>query len=112
VPDRERALREMARVTRPGGRIAILELGEPRGPVLVRLARLHIHVILPRIGALLSGSREYRYLEKSIAAFPPPEQVMAMMERSGIEPLEARGLTFGACYLFVGRVLAAEEAAC
>jgi demethylmenaquinone methyltransferase/2-methoxy-6-polyprenyl-1,4-benzoquinol methylase len=112
VPDRERALREMARVTRPGGRIAILELGEPRGPVLGRLARLHIHVILPRIGALLSGSREYRYLEKSIAAFPPPEQVTAMMERSGIEPLEARGLTFGACYLFVGRVLAAEEAAC
>ena len=112
VPDRERGLREMARVTRPGGRIAILELGEPRGPVLGRLARLHIHVILPRIGALLSGSREYRYLEKSIAAFPPPEQVTAMMERSGIEPLEARRLTFGACYLFVGRVLAAEEAAC
>lgn len=112
VPDRERGLREMARVTRPGGRIAILELGEPRGPVLGRLARLHIHVILPRIGALLSGSREYRYLEKSIAAFPPPEQVTAMMDRCGIEPLEARRLTFGACYLFVGRVRAPEEAAC
>ena len=112
VPDRERGLREMARVTRAGGRIAILELGEPRGPVLGRLARLHIHVILPRIGALISGAREYRYLEKSIAAFPPPEQVSAMMERSGIEPLEARRLAFGACYLFVGRVRAAQEAAC
>ncbi len=112
VPDRERGLREMARVTRPGGHIAILELGEPRGPVLGRMARLHIHVIVPRVGALLSGAREYRYLEKSIAAFPPPEQVTAMMERSGIEPLEARRLTFGACYLFVGRVRAPEEAAC
>jgi len=104
VPDRERGLREMARVTRPGGRIAILELGEPRGPIMGRLARLHIHVLVPRLGALLSGAREYRYLERSIAAFPPPEQVTAMMERSGIEPLEARPLTFGACYLFVGRV--------
>ncbi len=104
VPDRERALREMARVTRPGGRIAILELGEPRGPVLGRLARLHIHVLVPRLGALLSGAREYRYLEKSIAAFPPPDEVLEMMRRSGIEPLAALPLTFGVCHLFVGRV--------
>jgi len=104
VPNRERALREMARVTRPGGRIAVLELGEPRGPLLGRVARLHIHVIVPRLGALLSGAREYRYLEKSIAAFPPPDEVARMMERSGIEPLEARPLTFGVCHLFVGRV--------
>lgn len=103
VPDRERGLREMARVTRPGGRIAVLELGEPRGPVLGRLARFHIHVIVPRIGALLSGAREYRYLERSIAAFPPPEQVIAMMERSGIAAAEAHPLMFGACTLFVGR---------
>jgi demethylmenaquinone methyltransferase / 2-methoxy-6-polyprenyl-1,4-benzoquinol methylase len=103
VPDRERGLREMARVTRPGGRIAILELGEPRGPVLGRLARLHIHVVVPWLGALLSGAREYRYLERSIAAFPPPEQVIAMMERSGIDQPSARPLTFGACTLYVGR---------
>jgi demethylmenaquinone methyltransferase / 2-methoxy-6-polyprenyl-1,4-benzoquinol methylase len=111
VPDREGALAEMARVTRPGGRIAILELGEPRGPVLGRLARLHIHVLVPRLGALLSGAREYRYLEKSIAAFPPPDVVAAMMERSGVEPLEARPLTLGVCHLFVGRVRA-EGAPC
>jgi demethylmenaquinone methyltransferase/2-methoxy-6-polyprenyl-1,4-benzoquinol methylase len=53
VPDRQRALAEMARVVRPGGRVCILELGEPDSA----LARLHVHHIVPRLGALLSGSR-------------------------------------------------------
>lgn len=102
VPDRERALREMARVTRPGGTIAILELGEPRGLLLGRLAWFHVHVVVPRIGALLSGAREYRYLEKSIAAFPPPGEVLEMMRRSGIQRAEVHPQSFGVCHLFVG----------
>lgn len=100
VPDRDRALREMARVTREGGRVAILELGEPRG-ILGPFARLHVHHVVPALGALLSGAAEYRYLERSIAAFPPPERFAAQMERAGLRVLEARPLTFGACTLFV-----------
>lgn len=103
VPDRERGLGEMARVTRPGGVVAILELGEPRGRILGRLARFHVHVVVPRVGALLSGAREYRYLERSIAAFPPPDQVLAMMRRSGLEDVAARPLSFGVCHLYTGR---------
>ena len=101
VPDRVRGLREMARVTRPGGRIAILELSEPRG-LLAPIARLHVHTLVPWVGALLSGAREYRYLERSIAAFPPPEQFAEMMQQAGLEVAEVRPLTFGACHLFVG----------
>jgi demethylmenaquinone methyltransferase/2-methoxy-6-polyprenyl-1,4-benzoquinol methylase len=101
VPDRARALREMARVTRPGGRIAVLELSEPRG-VLAPIARLHVHTLVPWVGALLSGAREYRYLERSIAAFPPPERFAEMMEQAGLEVVEVRPMTFGACHLFVG----------
>ena len=69
VPDRAQALREMSRVTRPGGRIAILELSEPRTGLFGKMARFHIHSVVPFVGALLSGVKEYRYLQRSIAAF-------------------------------------------
>jgi demethylmenaquinone methyltransferase/2-methoxy-6-polyprenyl-1,4-benzoquinol methylase len=102
VPDRARALREMARVTRAGGRIAILELSEPPGGVMGALARLHVHQIVPWLGALLSGAREYRYLQRSIAAFPPAETFASMMAESGIVVQRVQPLTFGVCHLYVG----------
>jgi demethylmenaquinone methyltransferase/2-methoxy-6-polyprenyl-1,4-benzoquinol methylase len=101
VPDRARALREMARVTRPGGRIAILELSEPRG-ILGPLARLHVHQIVPWLGSLLSGAKEYRYLQRSIAAFPPPQVFADLMRENGIVVGRVEPLTFGVCHLYVG----------
>ena len=101
VPDRPAALREMARVVRPGGRIAVLELGEPRRGLLGGAARIHTRHIVPRLGALLSGSREYAYLQKSIAAFPPPEQFVEIMTTAGLHVIEVVPLSFGACTLFV-----------
>ena len=102
VPDRPRALREMARVTKDGGRIAILELSEPKKGVLASLARFHIHTVVPWVGATISGAREYSYLQRSIAAFPPPDEFAAMMEEAGIEVLEVAPLTFGVVCLYVG----------
>ncbi|MFT3770857.1 MAG: bifunctional demethylmenaquinone methyltransferase/2-methoxy-6-polyprenyl-1,4-benzoquinol methylase UbiE [Minicystis sp.] len=101
VEDRPRALREMARVTRPGGRIAILELSEPRRGPLAVLARFHIHQVVPRLGGALSGASEYGYLQRSIAAFPPPDEFAAVMEGAGLEVLEVAPLTFGVVCLFV-----------
>jgi demethylmenaquinone methyltransferase/2-methoxy-6-polyprenyl-1,4-benzoquinol methylase len=105
VPDRLQGLREMARVTRPGGRVAILELSEPRGGVLGPLARFHVHSVVPTLGALLSGRREYHYLQKSIAAFPPAEQFEALMAEAGLGVVASSALTFGVCHLYVGEPL-------
>lgn len=104
VPDRSRALSELSRVVRPRGAVAVLELTEPRGGPLAPLARLHVHVVVPRLGGWLSGDPAYRYLSASIAAFPPPEGFAGMMREAGFVDVTATPLTFGVCHLFVGTV--------
>lgn len=101
VPDRALGLREMARVTRPGGRVAILELSEPRSGLLGPLARFHVHRVVPFLGALLSGAREYRYLRSSIEAFPPPAAFAETMREAGLDVARVTPLTFGVCCLYV-----------
>ncbi len=103
VPDRAAALAEMARVTRPGGRVVILELGEPRAGILAPAARFHIHCVVPRLGGWLSGDAEYSYLSASIEAFPPPETFRALMGASGLEVVAITPMTFGAAHLYVAQ---------
>ncbi len=101
VPDRLLALREMARVLRPGARACILELGEPRSGWFQGLARFHMHRVVPQLGAWLSGEREYKYLPQSIAAFPAPEVFCEMMQEAGLSVEGCHTLALGVCHLYV-----------
>jgi demethylmenaquinone methyltransferase/2-methoxy-6-polyprenyl-1,4-benzoquinol methylase len=102
VVDRPAALREMARVTRPGRRVAILELCDPEPGLLSTFARFHIHTVVPWLGALLSGAKEYRYLHQSIAAFPRPAAFADLMRDNGLDVISVSPMTFGVVCLYVG----------
>lgn len=102
VPDRARALQEMARVTTHGGRVVVLELGEPQPGPFGAIARLHVHHLVPLIGGIISGRDEYRYLTKSIAAFPSSDRFAQTMAEAGLDDVRVLPLTFGAVNLYVG----------
>lgn len=103
VPDRLAALREIRRVLVSGGRLAILELSEPKNGFMAALARIHVHHIVPVTGALISGPSEYRYLKDSIRAFPAPETFCQTIEQAGFVDVGFEPLSFGACVLFTAR---------
>ncbi len=104
VPDRPACLRELGRVVRAGGPIVLLELTEPEGHPLAFAARFWKRHVVPQLGAMLSSTPEYAYLEKSIRASPRPPEFADIMRDCGLVDVEARPLTFGAASVFFGRV--------
>lgn len=74
---------ELARVVRPGGRIAILEVAEPPNPVLRFGHGIYFGRVVPRIGGLLSDPAAYRYLPKSVSYLPSGDRMLGMLGRVG-----------------------------
>ena len=102
VSEPERALAELARVLRPGARLAILEFGEPRIPGIKTLYRWYFRYLLPLIGRFVSKHQSaYSYLPASVGAFPPPAEFARTIERHGFVSVEAVPLTAGIVYLYV-----------
>lgn len=86
VVDRVAAFREMARVTKPGGRVVCLETTPPSNSILGPLFRLYFFQIVPLIGSIVSGDRQaYAYLPHSTVEFPPPAELARMMEQAGLQ---------------------------
>ncbi|MGZ4682506.1 MAG: ubiquinone/menaquinone biosynthesis methyltransferase [Acidimicrobiales bacterium] len=74
---------ELARVVRPGGRVAILEVAEPPNPLMRWGHGVYFGKVVPRIGGLLSDPTAYRYLPKSVAYLPEPAELLALFRRAG-----------------------------
>jgi demethylmenaquinone methyltransferase/2-methoxy-6-polyprenyl-1,4-benzoquinol methylase len=104
VAEPQRALGELARVLRSGGRLAILEFGEPRIPGIRTLYSWYFRYLLPRVGRAVSKhSSAYSYLPASVGHFPPPAEFSRMLAASGFSQVLAVPLTLGIVYLYVAK---------
>ena len=97
-------LREFRRILAPGGSLAILEFAEPQRALFRDFFRFYFHRVLPAIGAVISGhAHAYGYLPESVARFPTPSELAALMERSGFGEVAFESWTAGIVTLHTGR---------
>ena len=102
VADLNEGLRELARVVRPGGRLAVLEITRPKG-VLRPFFKLWFDLLIPLAGKLLPGGVAYSYLPASVRRFPGPDDLADALRRAGFADVSYRLLAGGIVSLHVGR---------
>lgn len=97
-------IKELHRILKPGGRLAVLEFSAPIIPGFGKLFNFYFSRVLPRIGGAVSGSRgAYEYLPDSVAKFPEQKTLSALMEQNGFTAVKYQNLTGGIVALHLGQ---------
>lgn len=106
VGDPVKALKEMARVCKPGGRVIVLEFGQMNIPIISGLYGFYSEKILPKLGGMVTGQHEaYNYLQKSSAAFPCREGFIQLMKEAGsFSEMSYVPVSMGIAYIYTGIV--------
>ncbi len=105
VEDISKALSQMKRVVRKGGRVVILEFSVPENVVFKSIYYIYFKKILPAIGTLISGKKgPYSYLPSSVMAFPGRKEFVELMKDAGISNVDYFDLTFGIVTVYVGEI--------
>lgn len=100
---REKALKEILRVLKPGGKLVILELSVPSNPVIRWFYKLYFTGIMPLIGGRISGDKAaYRYLPASVLQFPGKKEWMETMRSCGYTEVRHKAFTLGICRMYAG----------
>jgi demethylmenaquinone methyltransferase/2-methoxy-6-polyprenyl-1,4-benzoquinol methylase len=102
VVDLKALFEEIARAVRPGGRIALLEVSEPRSRILRFGHSIYFNKIVPFIGGLLSNREAYSYLPASVAYLPPRDELLHMLHAAGFPDARRISLSGGVAQLLVG----------